>query len=194
MWRRLLACFLFVLGFLSLTFFKHYRGELIPYPFLFWLIGLALFAAGFLFLRYAPDPKERETHKELAMIISDLKANGEKIMVELSTCEIKEHNFSEEKQHYGRDNEFLTLSVEKEIQGWNTMGGGAWRNVEQVQVRQSVLIFERKDPRSGLVEKFETRVIPKDRITLSFYLDKQKHTTLYVDKGNRRRYYFDLDF
>ena len=66
--------------------------------------------------------------------------------------------------------------------------------MEQLQVRQSVLIYERQNPRSGVVEKFVTRVIPKDKITLSFYLDKQQHTSLYVDKGNRGRYYFDLDF
>lgn len=28
----------------------------------------------------------------------------------------------------------------------------------------------------------------------SFYLDRQKQTTLYVDKTNRNLYYFDLDF
>jgi hypothetical protein len=194
MWRRILAYFLFGLGFLTLTFFKHYTGELIPYPFLFWLIGLALFAGGFLFLRYTPDGKELEMRKKLVATIADLKNNGEKIQVDLSKCEIKEHSYSEEKQRYGRDNEFLTLSIEREIEGWNTLGGGAWRNVEQVQVRQSVLIYERQDPRSGVVEKFMTRVIPKDKITLSFYLDKQQHTSLYVDKGNRGRYYFDLDF
>jgi hypothetical protein len=36
MWRRILAYLLFGLGFLTFTFFKHYTGELIPQPFLFW--------------------------------------------------------------------------------------------------------------------------------------------------------------
>ena len=66
--------------------------------------------------------------------------------------------------------------------------------MEHLQVRQSVLIYERQNPRSGVVEKFVTGVIPKDKITLSFYLDKQKHTSLYVDRDNRGMYYFDLDF
>lgn len=68
MWRRILAYFLFGLGFLTLTFFKHYTGQLIPYPFLFWLIGLALFAGGFLFLRYTPDGKELEMRKKLVNV------------------------------------------------------------------------------------------------------------------------------
>ena len=189
-----MAYFLFGLGFLTLTFFKHYRGEMIPYPFLFWLIGLALWGGGFLLLRYTPDGGEPGDRKKLMATIADLKSNGEKIQVDLAKCEIKEHSYSEEKQRYGRDNEFLTLSIERETQGWNTLGGGAWRNVEQVQVRQSVLIYERQNPRSGVVEKFVTRVIPKDKITLSFYLDKQQHTSLYVDRENRAKYYFDLDF
>jgi hypothetical protein len=194
MWRRILAYILFVLSFLTLTFFKHYTGKLIPYPSLFWLLGLALFAGGFLFLRNTPDSKELETRKRLAAAIADLKSNGERILVDLSKCEIKEHSYSEEKQKYGHDNQLLTLSIENEIQGWNTLGGGGWRNVEQVEVRQSVLIYQRPDPRTGAVEKFVTRVILKDKITLSFYLDKQKHTALYIDKTNRGQYYFDLDF
>ncbi|HEY8969709.1 MAG TPA: hypothetical protein VIM64_11470 [Puia sp.] len=183
MWRRILAYFLFGLGFLTLTFFKHYRGEMIPYPFLFWLIGLALWGGGFLLLRYTPDGGEPRDRKKLMATIADLKSNGEKIQVDLAKCEIKEHSYSEEREKYGQ-----------EVQGWNALGGGSWRNVEQLQVRQSVLIFERQNPRSGVVEKFVTRVIPKDKITLSFYLDKQKHTSLYVDRHNRGRYYFDLDF
>jgi len=88
MWRRIAAYFLFVLGFLTMTFFKHYTGELIPYPFLFWLTGLALFAGGFLFLRYTPNGKELVARKKLMAAIADLKSNGEMIQVDLSKCEI----------------------------------------------------------------------------------------------------------
>jgi len=194
MWRRILAYFLFISGFLTVTFFKHYSGDLIPYPFLFWVLGLVLFAGGFLFLRYTPDSKELNIRKRLVETINGLKNNGERIQVDLSQCEIKEHNYMEEKDKYGHNNEFLTLNIEKEIQGWNILSGDGWRNVEQVQIRQSVLIYEKQNPRNGMVERFVTRVIPKDKVTLSFYLDKQKKTTLYVDKENRERYYFDLDF
>ena len=194
MWRRILAYILFGLGFLTVTFFKKYSGELIPYPFLFWLLGLAMFWGGFLFLRYTPSTKEITFQKRIATLINDLKENGEKIQVDLTQCELKEHSYIEEKEKYGHKKELLTLGIESEIQGWNALGGGSMRNVEQVQIKQTVIIFYNPNIRSGKTEKFISRVIPKDKITLSFYLDKQKQTTLYVDKTNRERYYFDLGF
>ncbi len=194
MWRRIFAYILFGLGFLTFTFFRKYSGDLIPYPFLFWLLGLAMFWGGLLFLRYTPSTKEINAQKQLTEIINDLKENGEKIQVDLMKCELKEHNYIEEKEKYGHKNELLTLDIEREIQGWNALGGGSMRNVEQVQIKQTVIIFLKPNIRSGQTEKFISRVIPKDKITLTFYLDKQKQTTLYVDKTNRERYYFDLDF
>ncbi len=61
-------------------------------------------------------------------------------------------------------------------------------------VRQSVIIFQQTNSRTGTTEKFLSPVISKDDVTLSFYLDRQQHATLYVDKSNRALYYFDLDF
>ncbi len=194
MWRRIIAYFLIGLGLLTIIFFRKYSGELIPYPFLFWLIGLALFWGGFLFLRYTPSTKDISVQKQITTLIEDLKENGEKIQVNLTECELRENNYIEEKEKYGHKNELLTLDIEREIQGLNALAGGSMRNVEQVQIKQTVIIFSKLNIRSGKTEKFISRVIPKDKITLAFYLEKQKQTTLYVDKSNRERYYFDLDF
>lgn len=192
--RRILAYILFGLGFLTITFFRKYSGEVIPYPFLFYLLGLGMFVVGLLFLRFTPTTKQLDIQKQISETISDLKANGDKIPVDLSHCEIKEHNYIEEREKYGHSNELLTLDFERQIQGWNAIGGGSMRNVEQVQVIQTVLVYNYQNPRNGKLETFISRVIPKDKISLSFYLDRQKQTTLYVDKINRDKYYFDLDF
>lgn len=194
MWRRTLAYILFGLGFLTVTFFRKYSGEIIPYPFLFWLLGLSMFWGGILFLRYTPSTKEMNIQKQITAIINDLKENGDKIQVDLTQCELKEHNYIEEREKYGHKNELLTLDIEREIQGLDALSSGSIGNVEQVQIKQTVIIFYKLNIRNGQTEKFISRVIPKDKITLSFYLDKQKQTMLYVDKTNRSRYYFDLDF
>lgn len=194
MQRRILAYLLFGLGFLTATFFRKYSGELIPYPFLFWVLGLSMLFGGLLLLRYAPAPKELSIRKQVKKLIADLKENGEKIQVDLSKCEIKEYNYVEERERYGHKNELLTLDIEREIQSWNAIGGGSVRNVGQVQVMQTVIIFINTSSRTGQTEEFISRVISKDKITLSFYLYKQQQTLLYVDKTNRQRYYFDLDF
>jgi len=194
MWRRIVAYFLFGLGFLTITFFRRYSGDIIPYPILFWLLGILMFWGGYLFLRYTPTSKEINIQRQLAEMIADLKENGEQIKVDLTKCELKEHNYFEERDSYGHSNEILTLNIEREIQTWNAIGGSAIKNVEQVQIIQSVILFKHNNIRTGKAEKFISRIIPKDKITLTFYLDRQKYTTLFVDRSNRDRYYFDLDF
>lgn len=192
--RRVLAYIFFGLGFLAVTFFRKYSGDLIPYPFLFWLLGLAMFGGGLLFLRFTPSTKELKIQKQVEALIAQLKESGEKILVDLSRCELKEHHYFEERERYGHKNELLTLDVEREIQALNSIGGNSLGNTEQVQVNQTVIIYATPNNRTGEMEKFISRVIPKDKITLSCYLDTQKQTVLYVDKTNRECYYFDLDF
>lgn len=194
MWRRIIAYLFFGLGFLTITFFKDYSGDLIPSPFLFWVLGFCMFLAGLLFLRYTPSSKELSNIKKVGELVADLKANGEKIKVDLSQCELKENHYSEEKAKYGHENELLTFDIEREIQLMNGLGGGSHRNIKQVQVIQTVILYTMDNARTGQKERFVSRVIPKDKVTLSFYLDKQKFSTLYIDKNNRERYYFDLDF
>ena len=42
---------LIALGLLTIIFFRHYTGDIIPYPFLFWIAGLLLVLAGVLIIR-----------------------------------------------------------------------------------------------------------------------------------------------
>lgn len=193
MWKRILAYSLFILGFLTITFFRKYTGTLIPYPFLFWVVGLVFLGSGFLFLRLTPSSKELAIQKQVKQLIDDLKLNGEKIKVPFHACEIKENSYTEERSRYGHENEMFTLDIEREIEAWNAIGN-SMNNVEQVRIEQSVIIFKYDNSRTGKTEQFISRIINKDKVTLSYYLDQQKHTALYVNKTNRLRYYFDLDF
>ncbi|MNY24735.1 hypothetical protein D3C86_1584720 [compost metagenome] len=68
----------------------------------------------------------------------------------------------------------------------------ATRNVETVQVNQSVFIFHYDY--GGQLDRFISPVLPFDRTTLLFKFGRQKETTLYIDRSNTRRYYFDLEF
>jgi hypothetical protein len=139
-------------------------------------------------LRFSPTFKESKDKERLQKLIEDLKVNGEKIHVDFSQCEIKTNDYTEERSRYGGPDALTTLSIEREIEGWNAIGGRGDANVEQVDVHQNVLVFKYYN------ETFYSRIIPKEIITLRFKLDEKKETTLYVDKKNRSRYYFDLDF
>ncbi len=189
--RRISAYILFGLGFLTVTFFRTYSGTIIPYPFLFWLIGLLMFWCGWALLRWTPTIKEQQETVRLKKLIDDIKTNGEKIKVDLLKCEIKQNNYIVEKEKHGTGSYITTLDIEHDIQVWNALTDSI-KNTDRVQVNQVVLIFD--NSRNGKTEKFVSSVIPIDRVTLLFKLDKQKETTLYVDKNNRSKYHFDLDF
>jgi hypothetical protein len=97
--------------------------------------------------------------------IADLKENGDKIVVDFSRCEIKENNYREEQDNLG-----------------------------EVQIVQSVIIYNYQNNRTGNTEKFVSRIINLEKAALLFYLQKQVNTVLYVNKNDRSKYYFDLDF
>ncbi len=150
-----------------------------------------MFWGGWALLRWTPTIKEQQDTERLKKLIDDIKTNGEKIKVDLSKCDIKQNNYVEEKEKYGTGSYITTLDIERDIQAWNALTDST-KNTERVQVNQAVLIFD--NSHNGKTEKFVSRVIPFDRVTLLFKLDKQKETTLYVDKNDRSKYYFDLEF
>lgn len=194
MWQRILAYVFIAFGVLTVTYFRTYAGSVIPYPVLFWVLGLIMVVAGIMSLRFTPAALDSSMQKQIDETLYHLKVNGERIRVDLSQCEIKERSYVEERQRYGHENELLTFDFERQIQVLNALGGGNSRNVEQVQVTQSVIIFSRQNPLSGEMERFVSRIIPKDKVTVAFYLEEQRETTLFVDRTNRELYYFDLDF
>lgn len=112
----------------------------------------------------------------------EIKRKGRKIHVDLLKCEIKTNHYTEERDKYahlgetGRDLEFL-----------NAITGNEMDNVEQVKVLQSVLVYEHEG------KTYYSHIIPKDEVTLSFLLEFQKETFIYVDVRTGD-YYFDVDF
>ena len=192
---KILISFLFIVsGLLLITFFRMYSGEAIHYPFVFWMTGFILIIAGGFILYLHVKATELIQEKVSNATINDLKLNGEKIIVDFSKCEIKENNYTEEREKTINQSDFIIPSSKQDIQILNALGGGAMRNIEQVEVTQSVIVFSKQNSRSGFNEKFVSPVIPKDKITLSILLELQRQTNLYVDNKDRSKYYFDLDF
>lgn len=189
--RRIAAYCLYILGFLTVTFFRHYSGEIIPYPFIFWVIGMAMFWAGYLLQRHLPSSGNAALIKENQKEIDDLKINGEKIMVDFRICEIRENNYTEQQDPYYE--QVFSLGRPDLFQALNEMGDNTG-STKIPTINQTVIVFPYENRRTGKTERFISRVIPKDQVTLSFYLDKQQQTNLYVDKTERNKYYFDLDF
>jgi hypothetical protein len=126
-------------------------------------------------------PKKKPDPTRQDQLINDLKTQGDRIPADFNSCEIRGHEYTD----VDSPDEFQITSLH-----YIPIAG----DPGQRNIRQSVFIFSYTNTRSGQTEKFYSPIIPKDETTLSFYLDRQKQTTLYVDKTNRERYYFDLDF
>lgn len=187
MWKTIIGYVLIFLGFFVTLFFRKYTGELIPYPFLYWVMGIGMIVSGLLLLRNAVPPAEKKYRQQ----VEELKQQGEKITVDFSVCELKEHHYQEEQEADSTKAGWTSLVSPLEYHAFSAVDS---LKTEQVQVIQTVIIFSYHNVRTGQTEKFFSPVISKDKITLSFYLDTQKNTTLYIDRANRSRYYFDLEF
>ena len=134
-------------------------------------------------LRHSPDTNKTDLANAL-QLIHLLKTNGDRILVDLITCEIRGQEYTD----------VDAAEAEAEHQSYSMHNIPIISDPREFDVRQSVFIYNYLNNRTGQTERFISPVIPKDKLTLSFYLDRQKQTTLYVDKTNRRLYYFDLDF
>jgi uncharacterized membrane protein len=63
--KKIASYFLIGLAFIVIAFFRKYTGNVIPYPFLFYLFGFLLFIAGFLLLRSDRLSSQIKSRKEL---------------------------------------------------------------------------------------------------------------------------------
>ncbi len=178
--KRIIAYILFALGFVLYVFCARFRGE-ISFRIILVIIGMIMHIVGYRMIKSGLTFKQVKAAKRLKKIISDLKEDGEKILVDLSTCEIIGNDYYVE---VNRDSTgqvaLLDAMYDKGIMSVN-------KEIDETQ-----FIFTHQ--RNGFSEKFVSPVIPRTRDDLRIKLYLVKTTTLYVDKADRSKYYFDLDF
>jgi hypothetical protein len=192
MLKRISGFLFILLGALITLFFRHYTGTIIPYPWICLLLGLALLATGIYLIRTSEADDDKTNRDNLYQAIAELKSTGERIEVDLRTCSIRTSESLEPDPGKQID---LTMFYIIAPTGLYTLATLIKDRPEDTKgVLTSVIIFPYVNTRTGQTEKFIGPIILKDEVSLSFYLDRQQRTTLYVDKTNRSRYYFDLDF
>jgi hypothetical protein len=174
-----LAIFLFFLSYLAWKFYSHYNGTVISHPWMIAALAILLDLLAFFLIYIFISSITRQAKKSNRQWIEGLKANGERIRVDFSTCEIRKNDWTD---HITRDDEGSRYEAPYD------------QHVKMADVIFSVIIFRHTDTRTGNSERFVSPNINKDPITLQVYLEQQKQTSLYVDRANRNNYYFDLDF
>ena len=146
-----------------------------------WIPGLLVMAIGWRVMKESDKAEQEMYEKEIAILKDDLRLHGEAVRIEFSKCQIKTNDYSEEHEigYSGRVQFLNALQDER-------------KNTETVEVYQSVIVF--KYEHDGITEIFYSNIIPREREHLLFMLDTKKETMLYIDKEDRERYFFDLDF
>jgi hypothetical protein len=189
--RTIISLLMIMIGAIVMIAFNQYKGTAIPYPLLFFLLGMIMTLSGLWILFRVDALFERVKHESrLRQTIRHLEQHGEKIVFDPSACEIKENSYSEERDIYSED-EVILSEAKRNIMALDALTDES-RNTKRVQVNHSVLVH--RHIHNGKEEVFYSPLIPKDRITLMFLLENKKEGCIYVDRNDRRVYYFDLRF
>ena len=195
LFKRILGGILMFTGFIMYFFFKHYKGDIIPYPILFFIIGIVIFLLGFGLLAATFCSVDRKNESDVFSQIDDLKRNGERLIIDVNTCKIISNNYREVIDDDNmNDYQFLEMGQTKLIQGLGGLVGGKYSEENQQSIHLSCIVIKYENLKIGEMETFVSAPISKDAITLSFYLDRQKEINVYVDKSYRNCFYIDLDF
>jgi hypothetical protein len=179
--KFIIGTLLFVIGLVTWLFFRRYNGEVIPVPIVWYFTGIACMLFGLLQIRKGYSQLNKQVIIDLQAEVNNFKLTADKILVDLNSCEIKANNYTEQ----------VVDQRSYRSQAFDTMRGSP-KKYGDIYINQAMLIFETE--KYGQKERYYSPTIYKDEITLRFLLDKQKETYLYIDKNNREKYYFDLEF
>jgi hypothetical protein len=179
--KTILGFLLIIIGFLTVLFFRKYSGDLIPYPIIWVLAGILCVIIGFLLIKSGLSSRDRKARQNLKAEINNFKLTADKIKVDLNNCKIRANNYTEQ----------VEVVKNYKAQAFDALYDSS-KNIANVNINQAVLIFE--TDKYGEKERYFSPTIYKDEVTLRFLLDRQKETYIYVDRDNRSRYYFDLEF
>ncbi len=188
MGKRIIGITLAVVGFLLFYIIAGNKGHFIPYPYpivvqilcnAIGIFGIYLAAKGYSY-------KDLKARNKFNAFKKDLMENGEMISVDLSKCEIKENNYSVEGDN---DYEFQIGGIDTQLLDSIYDNDRATKSVEIDQTR---LIFSYIH--NGIYEKYISPIIPRTADDLRIKIFLHKTTSLYVDKNDRKRYYFDMSF
>ena len=179
--KRAIAYCLFAAGFAAVGFFNRYSETITVKPPVYWMVGIGCWVVGFILLALTHENGARGNKKKLKKNITALKQSGERITINLSECEIKSNDYSEE-----------ISAVSGAAAEFNSLVGDQEKSVIAKDVFQSVIVY--RHPYFERTETFISQILPIEHTTLLFKLDSQKTTTIYVDRANRSNYYFDVEF
>ena len=160
------------LAFLCFGFFRYYKGSVIPYPFLWYILSIALLLFGSYLVTTSRSKKKVAAELESNERVNKLRSAGDKVIIDLDNCDLKENNYYNDVTNRGLSRADLR------DQGY-----------KEQYVEESVIIFYHRI--GGKTEKFTSPIFPLNKILLSTYILNKK-VILYIDRFDCGNYFFDI--
>lgn len=163
---------------ISISFFSHYKGDLIPYPMLWIILSILILIIGLYISSTGKTKKEMVTSAEYSTRSNKLIATGEQIKLDIDSCDIKENNYYEE-IHNQRTLDAQSIDAVFDPN----------ENYQEKYVDQSAIVYYHKIGDS--TEKYISQTFLFGSETLTFHI-LNNDIILYVDRFDRNNYLFDL--
>jgi hypothetical protein len=177
MGKKITGYILIGVGAIGYAFFEQYRGQLFPLPTLWFSLSIIIIIAGLLMI-LPKTRKEKDIISKENARIAKLKETGEKIRLNIDDCDFKTQNYQEE----------IDYRLDR-VKMWDAVSPPL-HPVEIKDINQVVIVYDHKS--GSKEEKFISQVFPMDVITLQYHI-MNNNLTLYVDRFDRRSYYFELE-
>lgn len=181
--KKALPLALIITGYLGYLFFGNYRGQLIPFPGLFYVLSIVVALVGVILLLamiwIKEDPK---IAPDVQASIDRLKKSGEQILLNFDDCNFKGSDYQQETDDESNALGYLAIGsyyalLDKKL------------TEQPNQSSQSALVYSHRT-KDG-VERFQSPIYPFSEIGLKALVLKGD-LILYADRLDRKNFYFDL--
>jgi predicted PurR-regulated permease PerM len=178
MLRIVIAILFFIIGLFGCEYFSHYHGTVIPMPWL-WLIVSLMFIAIAARLLYSFQKSFVKKISSLPPQLKQLKQTGQRIIVNLDNCDFKLNNYTEEivSDDFSRGAVFSTMAQEGS-------------DYSSHSVSQTAFIYMNKEDDKQY--RLISQAFSMDETTLKYHI-MAGHMILYIDRLDKKNYFFELN-
>jgi hypothetical protein len=172
---------LIAVSFIGTLFFRHYTGEIIAYPFLWYIAFGALGLTGLILIYTSTNGDDTETIEIYRQTLAKIKASSRRIVLDFDKCDFKNGSYARQVE----DPEMSTLKwvLPHEVSLYMD-------TTKTETLTQSYLVY--RETYAGEQRRFISYPFPFDKTTLEYYVMTKK-LALYVDRFDKKKYYFDLE-
>lgn len=166
------------IGFIGFGFFRNYNGSVIPYSTLWFFLSIAVGLIGLYLIYFTKSNKLTKQEKYNKKRLDRLKQSGEKILLTVDNCEIRENNYYEEviKESSSRVQQIDALYEPN-------------RNYRQDYIEQSAIIYYYKI--GDKKQRMTSQSFSFNAKTLTNCVEN-KMLFLYVNRFDKNDYAFEI--